>query len=346
MFIAIRDILFAKGRFALISSVIAMMTFMVVALSALTNGLANQSISGVTRLPGQTLIMQSAVAGQEPSLAQSSLDPATVSALTAHDPHAARLGVTTGRISAGDHASALSVFGADSALWPVPETGVAPSSGTIMLSRKTADDLGVRVGNTVTVGGTLLRVAGIGDTGMFAHTPIGYTTVDTWRGLSHGQSVGAVVLDRQAPELPSGTMSLPMSKATSAVPGFGSEHGSLQAMQGLLLAISALVVGSFFTVWTAQRLRQLAIVRAMGASRGYLLRDGLGQAALVLVIGEAVGAALGAGLAMAVSAVVPISLTFVGVALPVTAMAVLGAAGAALAIRKVAVVDPLVALAA
>lgn len=345
MFIAIRDIRFAKGRFALIASVIALMTFMVVALSALTRGLADQSVSAVTRLPGRTLALQSAAAGATASLGQSALDPTVVSALTANRPGAARLGVTTTRATAGDAAAALTVFGADPRLSPGAEVGAGPDPGTIMVNPDTAAALHVGVGDPVRVGSTALRIAGIGDTGDYAHTPVGYTTVDTWRELAHGQALSAVVLDSAAPAVP-GVAALPMNEAASAVPGYGSEHGSLLAMQALLLAISALVVGAFFAVWTVQRRRQLAVVRALGGSRGYLLRDSIGQALLILAVGEAVGATLGAVLATAVSGAVPITLTLTGVAAPAAAMAILGALGALAAVRTVTAVDPLVALSA
>ncbi|MFD4910549.1 ABC transporter permease [Kitasatospora purpeofusca] len=345
MFIALRDVRHAKGRFALIGSVIAMMTFLVVALSALTNGLADATASAVRQLPGTSLVLQSAVAGQKPALTRSSLDDSAVAALT-REPGASRLGVTTTRVEVDGRAAALTVFGADPALMPTLSTGAAPGAGAIVLNAESVEDLGVAVGSTVTVSGKQLTVSGIGDTRSFLGTPVGYTTVDSWRGLGYGQNVGAVVLDSPAPSpaLP-GTVGLPMERITDTVPGFSSENSSLMMIQGLLLAISALVVGSFFAVWTAQRLRQLAVVRALGASRRYLLRDGLGQVLLVLVLGEAVGASLGVALALGVSTV-PMTVTASGLALPVVGMAVLGTVGALLTLRRVVTVDPLIALSA
>ncbi|MDN5757460.1 MAG: ABC transporter permease, partial [Tomitella sp.] len=187
----------------------------------------------------------------------------------------------------------------------------------------------------------------IGDAGSFAHTPAAYTTVETWKSISHGQGISAVVLlsDSSLPDgTASGVTTLPMSNIVDAVPGYSSEHGSLLAMQVMLLAISALVVGAFFTVWTQQRRHDLAVVRAMGADRGYLLRDGLGQAVFVLVVGQAVGATAGVLLALVAAGTVPIMLTFSGVAVPVLAMTGLGLFGAFLAVRSVTTVDPLVAL--
>ncbi|AZG46163.1 putative ABC transporter permease [Gordonia insulae] len=344
VFIGIRDIRFAKGRFVLICAVIAMMTFLVVALSALTNGLQNQSISAVSRLPGQTLVLRDTAGAEGPSLSQSELDESTVRRIVdENDGDATELGVTTTRVAHGVISSTVAVFGAGVAVMPEPDVGGYPQSGGILLTREQADDLGVGIGDPVTVGPSHLRVDGIGAAGDYAHTPVAYTTMDTWRALSHGQYASAVVLAAGSTDAPE-TTSVPMSKAVDTVPGYRSEHGSLLAIQAMLLAISALVIGTFFAVWTVQRLRDLAVVRALGANRWYLLRDGFGQAALVLLAGETVGALLGIGLSAAVSAAVPVALTAGGIALPLLAMTLLGSAGALLAVRRVTVVDPVVAM--
>src|SRR5699024_1665906 len=51
VFVAFRDIRFAKGRFALMGSVIALLTLLIVLLSGLTAGLADQSTSAIRNLP-------------------------------------------------------------------------------------------------------------------------------------------------------------------------------------------------------------------------------------------------------------------------------------------------------
>ena len=343
MFIGIRDIKFAKGRFALIVAVIAMMSFMVVALSALTNGLGNQSISAVTRLPGKTLVLQSPAEGQSSSLSESALEPRLVDRLTAGG-GASRLGVSTTRLTVGQKATAVSAFGADQELMPQPKSGSLPDGGEILISSEQASDLGVGVGESIKVGAEQLTVSGISEPDYFAHTAVAYTTVGTWRSLAPGQSVSAVILaDGSAPDVP-GTDAMAVEDAVNAVPGYTSEHGSLLAMQAMVLAISALVVGAFFTVWTQQRRHDLAVVRAMGADRGYLLRDGIGQALLVLAVGQGIGAVLGIGLALLAAGTVPILLTVGGVLWPMAAMTALGLVGALLAVRSVTTVDPLVAL--
>ncbi|MGY2744009.1 hypothetical protein ACVWZ8_001126 [Arthrobacter sp. UYCu723] len=50
MFLAIRDIRFAKGRFALMGGVVALITLLLVMLSGLTAGLGDQSTSAIDKL--------------------------------------------------------------------------------------------------------------------------------------------------------------------------------------------------------------------------------------------------------------------------------------------------------
>jgi putative ABC transport system permease protein len=115
-------------------------------------------------------------------------------------------------------------------------------------------------------------------------------------------------------------------------------------MRGFLFVISALVIGAFFTVWTIQRSGDLAVLKALGATNGYLMRDAIGQAAVLLTAGTAIGAAIAAGLGAVASAAVPFVVDASTVVLPAVVMIVLGVLGAVLAIRRITSIDPLTAL--
>ena len=66
-------------------------------------------------------------------------------------------------------------------------------------------------------------------------------------------------------------------------------------IRAFLLVISALVVGAFFTVLTVQRTRQIGLLKAMGATNGYIVRDSVGQMTVLVAAATAVGVAIGAG---------------------------------------------------
>jgi putative ABC transport system permease protein len=115
-------------------------------------------------------------------------------------------------------------------------------------------------------------------------------------------------------------------------------------MQAFLYGISALVIVAFLTVWTVQRTRDIAVLKALGASSDYVLRDALAQAALVLLAGAAVGGSVGLAGGILAAQAAPFLVTPLTTLLPVAGIVVLGLAGAVLAVRKVTTVDPLLAL--
>jgi putative ABC transport system permease protein len=120
----------------------------------------------------------------------------------------------------------------------------------------------------------------------------------------------------------------------------------MTSIQTFLFLIAPLVVGAFFAVWTVQRTPELALLRAMGASRRRLLGHTLTQAAVVVAAGTAVGAALAAAVGLLVGEQVPFSLPAATLTTTMAAVALVGLAGSALTLRRVTTVDPMTMLGA
>ncbi|WP_042285077.1 ABC transporter permease [Nocardiopsis alba] len=361
MFVALRDIRFAKGRFALMGSVVALITLLIVLLSGLTAGLADQSTSAIKGLPASHIVFgTSGEAAPEESYADSTVTRAQVDAWARTDgvEWAEPLGVTQSRLelSNGDGA-AVALFGAPSGgrLASVPGT----TAHGLVVGEELAEEYGIASGDTVTVGGTELTVDAVAPTGSYSHTPAVWADIETWREidprLRHAEGADAHVANVVALGLASGTdtaptdeaagtVTVPLADSLDAIGSFSSENGSLVTMQAFLYAISALVIGAFLTVWTIQRAGDIAILKALGGSTRYLLRDALAQALIVLLAGAAAGGAVGVGLGALAGSVLPFSSTVATTVGPVAAMVVLGMLGAALAVRRITSVDPLTAL--
>ncbi|GAB3482075.1 FtsX-like permease family protein [Nocardiopsis coralliicola] len=357
MFVAVRDIRHAKGRFALMGSVLALITLLVVLLSGLTAGLARQSAGAVEDLPADRIAFgASGSDAPEVSFSDSSVtwDQADEWAEAGGAEWAEPLAVTQGRLELEDGSSAaVTVFGA------VPGGELAPdglSDGGLLVPEEAAAEEGLAEGDTVELAGTGFTVdavrAGDGFTGGFSHTPVLWTTLESWRGLAPAgadapagtvvASAGATGAD--AADEAAGTVSATLSDSRAGIGGFAEENGSLLMIQGFLYGISALVAGAFLTVWTIQRTGDIAILKALGGSTGYLVRDALVQAFLVLAAGALAGGAAGAGIGALIAGTVPFSASAATTALPVAAMTALGMAGAVLAVRRITSVDPLTAL--
>lgn len=358
MFVAWRELRFARGRFLLIGAVVALITLLVGFLSGLTGGLAAQNISSVLQLPGDRLVLQQPE-NSTPSFATSSLDENTVQAWTqaAGVESVTPVGITQSRATAGtDDPTGVALYGlpADaSGTVSNPLFDLAPGSdGEVGLSSGTAESLGVVVGDTISITGNDFTVASIGADLWYSHTPVIVMTAEAWSEASKrvGGTGEATVLsitgaaDWEAIGSETGTVAETPLASLTALEAFRSEIGSLGLMIAMLFGISALVVGAFFTVWTMQRAGDIAVLKALGATTGSLVRDSLGQALIVLAAGIGVGLAAVVGLGALAGQALPFIVSPLTTLAPAVVMAVLGLAGAAFALRSVTKADPLTAL--
>jgi putative ABC transport system permease protein len=357
VFVALRDLTFAKGRFALMGTVVVLITLLVGLLSGLTAGLARDNVSAVTSLPADRIAFAAPSGGQDLSYADSTVTEsqwrrwADAPGVRGAEP----LGISTTRARAGDRSTGVSVFGVRPGS-PLAPDGDRIDDRTVVLSTAAADELGVRPGGTVTVAGRRLTVAAAEGDASFSHTPVVWTSLRTWQaiappaGASDGPTATVIALDTgpgadlAATDRAAGTETVGKDDSLSAIGSYPSENGSLQLMRGFLFAISALVVGAFFTVWTIQRSGDIAVLKALGATTAGLLRDALGQAVVLLAGGTLVGTAAAVATGAAVSGAVPFVLAPATVLVPAAVMILLGGLGAALAVRRITSVDPLTAL--
>ncbi|WP_327169038.1 ABC transporter permease [Streptomyces subrutilus] len=357
MFVAWRDLRFAKGRFALMGSVVLLITLLVGLLSGLTSGLARENVSGITGLPATHLVFAAPPGDQKVSFTNSQVPEKAWLTWRARPgvTSAQPLGIRTTNAVSGERTAAVSVFGADPAGTLAPR-GSGLTQGQVVLTEKAARELGgLAAGARLKVGPLELSVASVSGTASYSHTPVVWMDLDDWQRIGNpGTSLDTLATviavsgagaDLAAADRAAGTRAQTVDEALGAIGSYQAENGSLQLMRGFLFAISALVIGAFFTVWTIQRSGDVAVLKALGASTPYLLKDALGQAVVMLAVGTGLGTALAAGFGALISGGdVPFVLDAATVLLPAAIMILLGALGAALSIRRITAVDPLTAL--
>ncbi|MBD5786844.1 ABC transporter permease [Cellulosimicrobium terreum] len=365
MYVALRDLAHARGRFALMSVVIVLITFLVTFLASLTAGLARESTSAVTDLPSDHVAFSMPSPGDAPEFTASRVTAdqweswARVPGVESADP----LGVATTRAESDSTTASVTALGVADGSGLVPWGAGEVEPGTVVLTPGAADALGAQAGDAVTLGGSELTVAAtVSADQSFSHTPVVWTTLDDWQAigargtsdgsgdpvatvvaLTTGESDGAALSTADA-DL--GTTTVTRSDARSAVSSFAGENTSLMTMQAFLLAISALVVGAFFTVWTISRSGDVAVLKALGASTRYLLCDALGQAAVLLVGGVTVGTVLTVAGAALLPPAVPVVVTAATTLAPAAGLVLLGLVGAGVSVARITRVDPHAALAA
>ncbi|MGW1058863.1 ABC transporter permease [Micromonospora rubida] len=370
MFLALRELRFARWRFTLMGSVVALIAVLMVLLSGLSSGLVNDGVSGLQRLPVTAFAFDGGTK-LDSAFSRSVVDNQQV-ARWRQQPgvrEAAPFGnmLVNARSDRGVPVD-LALFGVEPNSFLAPSAGEGTGLGApdgIVVSR-TALDAGLRVGDTVTVDriGTPLKIVGAtADQHTFGHVDVAYLPLAAWQRLHAGVGPGqelpakaaeqatAVAIraddtaDLAAGDAAAGTTTLAKRESYGASPGYSAETSTLMLIQVFLYAISALVVGAFFTVWTISRKHELAVLRAMGAAKPYLLRDGLAQAVVVLVASIAAGVAVGVALGgLMGGSGVPFALEAPAVTLASLLLVLLGLLGACAAIVRVASIDPLAAL--
>ncbi|MGA4690927.1 ABC transporter permease [Rhodococcus sp. AB351] len=372
MFLALRELWFARTRFLLMGAVVALISILMVILSGLSSGLVVDGVSALQRTPVQ------AFAFAEGTKTDSAFSRSVVTEDQA-DAWRARPDVARAELFGNTIVNAktdsgvpvdLTLFGIrpGSFLEPSVAEGTPIGGDTDVVLSDSARDTGVELGDTIVIDrlGTRLTVVGFtSDKRTFGHVDVAYLPLNTWQEIHAGvrlgeqvppsayteasvvaiEGLGGTLPDLAAGDTEAGTAAKTLEESFDASPGYSAEMMTMSMIIAFLYAISALVVGAFFTIWTVQRSREIAVLRAMGASTGFLLRDSLLQAVIVLVGSVAVGVLIGLGLGSGLEGSgMPFVLETGPIVQGAVLLVVLGLVGAALAVTRIVRVDPLAAL--
>jgi putative ABC transport system permease protein len=379
MFIAVRDLAHAKGRFLLMGFVVALVAYLMTFLSGLSAGLISNNVSGLMALPVSHFIF---MADDRPTFRSSLVDKAT------WDGWAGQPGV---RRSTPVGHTTFNGRGADNeplefVLWGLPpgsfldppvETGqvLGTTENGVVISRL-LHQRGVNIGDTITLDRVLTELTVIGitpDERNYEHAPIVYATLAKWQEATYGPPGGAppgeqlpdvvyqfssaIAVDLDPAVTPEqisaidaelGTTTLDMLQSYNTSPAYQVEVFTVAAIQAFLVVTSAVLIGAFFLIWTIQRTAEIGLVKALGASNAYLLRDSLGQALLLMVLGVTVGILLALASGVAVQAFADSGFPFQAdpgsAIMPGLTLLVAGLVGGAVSIRLITSVDPIIAL--
>ncbi|WP_216894599.1 ABC transporter permease [Nocardia alni] len=345
MFVAFRDLRAAKGRFGLITLVVVMIALLVSFLSGLTAGLAHQNISALQTMSGDTVVFDDT--GSSPSFASSALSRDQVLTWQRGGGSVDPVGIAQSQATRSGGAPAqVALFGDDGAAFG-KHTAIRP--GAVELSAPAAESLSAAVGDRIAVGTGTFVVTAVGGDDWFAHTPVVWMTLADWHAAEPRGGAATVLVVSGAHD--AGAVNAAAHTTTTTVPGslhaiasYQAENGSLTLMSVMLFVISALVIGAFFTVWTIQRTPDVATLAALGATTGSLVRDALGQALIVLLLGVGIGVGATALAGAAIGTSMPFVLSATTTLVPGVALVGLGLLGAAVALRFLITVDPLTAL--
>lgn len=366
MFLALREMRHSQLRYLLLGAVITLIACLAFLLSGLANGLATDNAGALQRMPADYFVLQ---ADTRTQIGRSILPASMLSGVrqvpgvTSAAPIGQML-LSIKREAGGDQLDA-SMLGIEPGSFIAPRLiegrGLDAARENAVVVDARLRDKGVIVGDVLVVQptGERLEVVGFTTGQMLSHTPVIYATVSWWQKLrfaapgSAGQvrnpiSAIAVQADQSVAarisEAVQGVEVASRERAVSKLPGYSEESGSLQMIQGFLFAIAALILAVFFYIITLQKTAQIGILKAIGASTGFLARDLLAQVVLLTVGGIAVGAVLTFGIAALIPPAVPFALDASVVLGYGTVLLVVALLGMLLSLRRIATIDPLIAI--
>jgi putative ABC transport system permease protein len=370
MWFSLRDVRRHRARFAVFGLLVALVGGLVMVLTGLGRGLADASVSAVLRTPGDAVVMQSDVRSflARSTVSVRELERATsVDGVQRVDP----LGIVTvsARTADSGPANDLTLFGVDPDGGLVPPGADLSKPGIAWVDEHLADK-DIKVGDVLTLEPSKrkITVGGFLDLGTYSHLPAVYVSLEEWQAVKFGPVDGVGNVPASAADLASGGVVtyepgadqaaaaaaittelkdvevLSRDAAIKATPGYKEETGTVDLMVGFLYVVAALVIGTFFWNAAVQRTGEIALLRAIGASRGRVVREHLSQVLVVSVAGTALAAAGSLGLAALLPAGVPFLLPVGAVVATAGLFVVIALLAGVAPVRRITTVDPLITL--
>ncbi|WP_225840166.1 ABC transporter permease [Streptomyces sp. NK08204] len=265
--------------------------------------------------------------GRTPDLTQALLDraarvPGAASATGVVSGFTAIAGKDGKLVGGGWQSEGGNYWGTKDARYPLTAGHAPHGRGEVLIDSRTAERTGYRVGDTVrlSVDGPVLaptvsgifttddgNVAAGGSLALF-DTPTAqrlfgktgtYDEIDVRAGAGTSQAALKARLDRALPSHLVKTTTgkrLADDQAQAIADGMSGLRKALLVFAGIALFVGTFIIANTFTMLVAQRTRELALLRAVGASRRQVTRSVLIEAFVVGTVAGAAGLAAGVGI--------------------------------------------------
>jgi len=218
---------------------------------------------------------------------------------------------------------------------------------------------GFKVGDTITVTVRLtaqeFTIVGEVDEGAFFFQPALYVLLDSWRELKYGppasgQPEASIVLVKGRSQVGRETQGYEVvDKATAFanIEGVEGQDATVEALRFFGFIIGGLVIAVFFYVITLQKVAHIGVLKAVGASSGFVFWQLLVQVLAMTVVAAAVSVPLAWVTDRALRTIpdqVPIAFTTGTYVYTIAGMFIVSVLGTLISGRQVMKVDPIIAL--
>lgn len=352
-----------KGQFALIALIVTLISYLVLMINGLGVGLNRQAGSALLNFDADA-IAYSDKAGL--SVIRSELSHETISTVGSQPgvEDAAPLGYLAANYQQADgdiESVALMGFDPGTIAEPPVTRGVAlrqDDDDALLADKLFLKYSGLEIGDTVTLNLRLdtrqIRIVGEVDEGAFFFQPTAFVLRSTWRNLKYGDitnSPAASIMLLKGSDLPGKRFPdvevVSKSTAFANIEGVQGQQSTVTSLRVFGYIIGALVIASFFYVLTLQKVGQIGVLKAIGASSSYVFRQILAQVVVVAIVGLLISVPLAYATQRLLAGLpdpVPVAFTTQTFINTSTAFLVTAVVGSLVSGRQVLRTDPIIAL--
>lgn len=377
-YLALKEVWRNRSRFLLVSLVIALITLLVLFIAALGEGLGNGNKEYLAKLDAQLIVYQA----QSDNLIPLSRLPSNQLAAVrrvAGVADAGPLGTANTEIVLPDPSAPLKValLGVEPGRPGQPPVLNGAGFSTdladeTIIDRNTALRAKINIGDTITIRVTQgtreefyeLRVVGLTDGRQYSLQPTIFTPFFTWERvrpkseaeIGRSNPVANVIIVRLQDPAQTAVVQqrletevnkvdvATISDAILAVPGYTAQQSTINTQGAFTLLIGVLVIGGFFQIQILQKVPQIGVLKAIGASNGIVALASVLQIVVVTTLGVLIGGFFTYLFSLTFPPTVPIVFNGLNTALAVVALLVIGPVGGLVSIRYAVRIEPLKAL--
>jgi putative ABC transport system permease protein len=377
-YLALKEIWRTRGRFILFSMVIALITMLVLFVAALAEGLGSGNRQYIEKLNGDLVVYQ---AKTDLNAGASRIGTSKLNEIRRVPGVAAvgQVGAASVTLTKnGEKVLNVALLGVEPGLPGEPPALEGRGLGSrrareAVLDRNVALRAKVGVGDVITIKSIQgtdeeyydLKVVGISDGRQYNLQPSVIVPFRTWDEIrpqaakgSSGNAelianIAAVRLDNpvdwqvvaaRLKNQVSDIEAVDRVTAYKATPGYSAQQSTLDTQRYFALLIGILVIGGFFQILTLQKVAQIGMLKAIGASNRVVGTAAIIQIIAVTVMGVAAGAALSLALSLGFPPTVPIVFSAQAVGTAVISLLLIGPIGGLVSVRYSLKVEPLTAL--
>lgn len=351
MFLAWKEMIHSKTRYAMIILVLILLSYLVFFLTGLAFGLGQANRSAVDDWQADKIVLSADANGRlnasmikkdQIALENDRLEGISVLSL-----------VVEGKTDESDDRISLTLLAVEEEGQANPQVKEGQANKDpfeVIASASLKEVYGFQLGDQLSLIGRAekLTITGFTDDLMLSVSPILYTSPETAHALRanrdseanysallvYGDSLEQDIQNNSQLEV------LSINEFIEKLPGYQAQNLTFAMIIIFLIVIAAIIIGIFIYVLTLQKTKVFGVMKAQGISSAYISRSVIAQTLILSLLGLGIGLVLAVVTAIYLPQKVPFAFSWELVVISLVSMLIFAILGAFLSVRQIVNIDP------